>query len=499
MISLFAVVDAYGQSNCPTCPKGMTAPSSVSSPLQGFNGYTSEVRIFDGTTPTCYTPTANTLNGHLRGINNALCVTRARIDSLRRNDTVTTRRIDSLINAIEEITDELSSTYNTSIISSDSTLRIVSAVVGSVLQFNVKVNMDTVKERLVRDLDYSCLGVAQDYDAIMNKLIEVACLTTDAGTDDCVDTSRFYSTNTIGSTAGSTTVSITPHVVGSLPSGSCVSKVEYIYTLLDGSNVALQNGVVNGSLGTTTNFTIPIGYVQGARSIRITSRYYKERCVSTKYCGIYDSTVVTSVPVFSLSALVANNDIFTNTSSSLKSYSICLNDVTPYPIATSKFIQGASKGVAVIIGCTVQYTALVNGIDTLRYEIEDIYGQKDTAYIYITNTITLGYTDISSSVIVDTNFVTIRKRARLYDDGTVIVDFAGSYGDNTISYGQTILSGLPKSIMYLHQLCNTGLGATQYEYIDVIPYVSDTKISAGIGGFDTENTLVGFSVIYKIE
>ena len=386
MISLFAVVDAYGQVNCPTCPKGLTAPSSISAPQQGFNGYTSEVDHFDGTTPTCYTPTAATLNGHLRGINNALCLTRARIDSLNRKDTVLIRRIDSLMNAIDDINTDLQTSYNTSIVSSDSSINVVASIVGLVQQFNLSVDIDSVKSKIVRNLDYSCLGVPRNFDSIMNKLIEIACLTTDPTVDSC-KVWRLYATNSVGSTAGTTTVSATSYSIGAVPAGMCLTKIEYIYTLYDSTGAVMANGLINGTstLGAVTSWTIPYGYIQGAREVTITARFWKEKCTSHAYCGTYDSTLTTNVPVFTLSSLIANNDAFTNTSETAVVYNLGANDVIPYGVFSSLLNISASKGNAILTGTNLQYTPTSSGIDTFAYVITDIYGQKDTAFIYITN------------------------------------------------------------------------------------------------------------------
>ena len=389
MISLFAVVDAYGQVNCPTCPKGLTAPSSISAPQQGFNGYTSEVDHFDGTTPTCYTPTAATLNGHLRGINNALCAHRTRIDSLIGSDTSLINRIDSIISILDSISADLESNYNTSIISSDSSVNIVASMVGLVQQFNLSVDIDSVKSKLVRDLDYSCLGVPRNFDSIMNKLIEIACLTTDPTVDSC-KVWRLYATNSVGSTAGTTTVSATSYSIGAVPADMCLTKIEYIYTLYDSTGAVMANGLINGTstLGAVTSWTIPYGYIQGAREVTITARFWKEKCTSHAYCGTYDSTLTTNVPVFTLSSLIANNDAFTNTSETAVVYNLGANDVIPYGVFSSLLNIGASKGNAILTGTNLQYTPTSSGIDTFAYVITDIYSQTDTAYIYSTNNIT---------------------------------------------------------------------------------------------------------------
>lgn len=386
MISLFAVVDAYGQVNCPTCPKGLTAPSSISAPQQGFNGYTSEVDHFDGTTPTCYTPTAATLNGHLRGINNALCAHRTRIDSLIGSDTSLINRIDSIIYILDSISADLESNYNTSIISSDSSVNIVASMVGLVQQFNLSVDIDSVKSKLVRDLDYSCLGVPRNFDSIMNKLIEIACLTTDPTVDSC-KVWRLYATNSVGSTAGTTTVSATSYSIGAVPADMCLTKIEYIYTLYDSTGAVMANGLINGTstLGAVTSWTIPYGYIQGAREVTITARFWKEKCTSHAYCGTYDSTLTTNVPVFTLSSLIANTDNYSTTVGTPQSFNLLTNDVTPYTVSSTLLIRGASKGTASLISGILSYTASTSGLDSLRYSVTDIYGRKDTAYIIITN------------------------------------------------------------------------------------------------------------------
>lgn len=109
---------------CLNCPNGITAPGAGASPSVKFNGYTSEVKYYDGIKPTCYTPTANTLNGHLQGINNRLCYLKTVIDSLKTNDSSAFAQIDSIQNRIDSIVDALGQFYNTSIISPDSSINI---------------------------------------------------------------------------------------------------------------------------------------------------------------------------------------------------------------------------------------------------------------------------------------------------------------------------------------------------------------------------------------
>jgi hypothetical protein len=150
------LVNAITFADCINCPKGTTAPGAAASPTTRFNGYTSEVNKYDGTAQNCYSPTANTLNGHLKGINNALCDLQELIDSLSTviddNDSTALAGLDSLQVQVDSITIRLDSIvtalgqfYNTSVISSDSSLNVSSSVTGDVITFNLSVDNDSIE------------------------------------------------------------------------------------------------------------------------------------------------------------------------------------------------------------------------------------------------------------------------------------------------------------------------------------------------------------------
>lgn len=144
-ILLLAVCFNAG-AQCLNCPGGTTAPGAAAAPSVKFHGYTSEVKYYDGTRPTCYTPTANTLNGHLQGINATLCSLKSVIDSLRDNDSSAFAQIDSIQLRIDSIVTALGQFYNTSVISSDSSVRITLSTnpATRVNTFNLKVMDDSV-------------------------------------------------------------------------------------------------------------------------------------------------------------------------------------------------------------------------------------------------------------------------------------------------------------------------------------------------------------------
>jgi len=147
LLFILALIYTTGiNAQCLNCPGGITAPGAAAGPSVKFNGYTSEVKYYDGIKPTCYTPTANTLNGHLQGINNRLCYLKTVIDSLKTNDSSAFAQIDSIQNRIDSIVDALGQFYNTSVISSDSSIRInVSTnLLTRVNTFNLSVMNDSV-------------------------------------------------------------------------------------------------------------------------------------------------------------------------------------------------------------------------------------------------------------------------------------------------------------------------------------------------------------------
>lgn len=144
ILSFFVCLNLSAQ--CLNCPSGTTAPGAAASPTVKFHGFTSEVTKYDGVKPTCYTPTANTLNGHLQGINNKLCQLKSVIDSLKTNDSSAFAQIDSIQLRIDSIVTALGQFYNTSVISSDSSVRITVTTnpMTRVNTFNLKVMDDSV-------------------------------------------------------------------------------------------------------------------------------------------------------------------------------------------------------------------------------------------------------------------------------------------------------------------------------------------------------------------
>jgi hypothetical protein len=73
----------------------------------------------------------------------------------------------------------------------------------------------------------------------------------------------------------------------------------------------------------------------------------------------------------------------------------------------------------------------------------------------------LTYTDISSSIIVDSAFTTYSKKIKEYDDGTVDVEMFLEYS-GSISSGSIICSGLPNKRLFAISARVSGGSSVQY-------------------------------------
>lgn len=123
---LCTMVNSFGQ--CVGCPGSLTAPGSLAPPTATFNGHTSEVHTYDGSTPSCYLPVSNTLNGHLEGIENALCKLRDSIGINYEKDSIALSKIDSLIDVVNLLRDSLPNAVG--IISSDGSVTVSYTTIG---------------------------------------------------------------------------------------------------------------------------------------------------------------------------------------------------------------------------------------------------------------------------------------------------------------------------------------------------------------------------------
>jgi len=133
---------------CVGCPKQLTAPGSLAPPSVGFNGFTSEVKTYNGVTPTCYFPVNSSLNGHLQGINNKLC---SLLDSLGVNaekDSIALSIIDSLIIELLEL--EALIPNDIGIISSDNSVMVNFSTVGDSTTYDLTLVANSANNGLFK-------------------------------------------------------------------------------------------------------------------------------------------------------------------------------------------------------------------------------------------------------------------------------------------------------------------------------------------------------------
>lgn len=135
VIAVFAIINLHGQ--CVGCPGSLTAPGSLAAPSIGFNGFTSEVHTYNGVKPTCYLPVSNTLNGHLQGINNALCMLKDSLGFFYEKDSVALSAIDSIINVLDSIQASMPDKVN--IISSDGSITVVPTGLTDSVTFDISI------------------------------------------------------------------------------------------------------------------------------------------------------------------------------------------------------------------------------------------------------------------------------------------------------------------------------------------------------------------------
>lgn len=106
------------------------------------------------------------------------------------------------------------------------------------------------------------------------------------------------------------------------------------------------------------------------------------------------------------------------------------------------------------------------------------------------------YEDISTSVTNGSGFTTVRKYIRKYADGTISVNFIGTYS-GAKSANTIILSGLPKAIDNRYYVGSTLLSNTQAD-IQLYNQTSYSDVVVGVSGLGAGDTLVQFGFEYKM-
>ena len=147
-ICIALMIGYNANAQCVGCPKQLTAPGSLSPPSIGFNGFTSEVKYYNGVAPTCYLPVSGTLNGHLQGINNKLC---SLLDSLGDNterDSIALSIIDSLISTINGLKDSIPNYIG--IISSDNSVMVNFNTVGDSTTYDLTLVTNSASNGLYK-------------------------------------------------------------------------------------------------------------------------------------------------------------------------------------------------------------------------------------------------------------------------------------------------------------------------------------------------------------
>lgn len=391
LFALFAVINTYGQ--CRSCPSSLQAPGSTgSTPLPGTL-FTSQITPYDGTVPDCYDAVANNLNGHLEGIDNRLCELGILIDSLESSSTRDSIRIEEIlviIDSLETLYDSLIVTYD--LVSDDGTVDITTTTVGNMVEWDISVNIDAIKDSLLANIDASCLTDSTGWDDVMQELIDVVCALNTAATDTCSDAQMTF-TASVSSNPTAIAITATASEVDPLPTNMEITDIVYYYYVYDADTVLMPSGsgYVNApsTLGVPYAWYVPVSYADGARLATVVGRIYKGVTETGAYCGYDDTTYTFSIPAPDIDALIANDytsDTLQN--SETANIHVTSNDVIPYPLVALTIVTPPTQGTVNSTNFTtgmVNYTAdnVTGVIDTFSYSIEDIYGQIDTAEVYV--------------------------------------------------------------------------------------------------------------------
>lgn len=109
-----------------------------------------------------------------------------------------------------------------------------------------------------------------------------------------------------------------------------------------------------------------------------------------------------------------------------------------------------------------------------------------------------GYNDISDTVTIGAKFTKTFSSIREYNDGTVRVNFVGTYTGSPV-YGDEIITGLPEThgaVQIEHCITNTPTPKTEAIYVQQTGG-SGAKITVGAEDLDASNVSIAFTVQYK--
>lgn len=297
LILLFAL-NAYSQ--CDGCPSSIEAPPSVGETPAQFNGFTSEVNLYDGDNPDCYMPISNSLNGQLEGIDNKICELDELIETLRTSCSDSTS-IANIEATLVELQSELDSLKTFLVLSLDSTILVSTTTSSDSVTFNLSVNYDRIQDSLLVGVNAECLDSVESISQVLNDLIELSCDTASVVfSGGCVDFEAFYTMN-VTSLPSSVQVEITPTNNLTSSPRECITEIKYTYEVLDVNNEIVEGG--NGiAYGTTTldvayTFSIPTSYGNGARGIRVEMDISRQICSKGEECSVqsYENPLITAI------------------------------------------------------------------------------------------------------------------------------------------------------------------------------------------------------------
>lgn len=265
----------------------IVAPTSVPTTTIPFNGFTSEITVYDGDPIQCFIPVGTGLNGIIAGIDDKLCEIQDLLDSVLAVSNVNEINITAISNTLTTITNQLNEIQNITLVSPDGTVDISLIEIDSTV-WELAVNIALVEELLLADIDLQCLTVTDTtVTSIIEEILGIVC-ETPAQATVCSNVYNFAAqVSDVGD--GTIDLQLTPTIGGVFNPLECVTSVEYLVEVKNnGGNVIHSEILISDVImDVPTTYSLPVGYSTGAREIDVTLT------VESESCSLKDATVCT--------------------------------------------------------------------------------------------------------------------------------------------------------------------------------------------------------------
>lgn len=382
---------------------GTVAAQPIPSPSETstvFNGFSSEITVYDGQQIQCFLPTGGGLNGVLEGIDDKMCELNALISSLSASEEVVAV-VDSLDEYISYVETLLQSIQNISIESPDNSVTITSIPLDETI-WQLSANIQQIESILLSDIDLMCLQPSDTtMSSIIESLLDMLCeVPQGACSNTYVFSAQIQDEGPTGIYPnGAIVLQLVPSNGGAYNPLECVVSIEYVVEIKNGSGSVLYSEIIPGDIvmNIPTEYVLPYGYSGGARTVDISMTVQSEGC--TAGSGILCDAQVSEatyavIEGYVIPDVVANDDyisINAGLSGSIACHTIAITDndvVENDEITAINMLSSPAYGSVSVSGIRGRVVYCISipallGTYTFDYEIVTAGGERDTATVSI--------------------------------------------------------------------------------------------------------------------